>query len=57
MNGLPTQLGGWTRGRFWGVVGVLCVVQAGLLLLFAGRGRRFAPRLRRPGDFRLLGRR
>lgn len=55
MNGPPMEPSGWTRGRFWRVVGVLCVVQAGLILLFAGREHRPSRVAAAPGHFRLLG--
>jgi len=56
MNGPPMEPSGWTRGRFWRVVGVLCIVQAGLILLFAERGLRPSRMAPAPGHFRLLGR-
>jgi TonB family protein len=56
MNGLLMESSGWTRGRFWRVVGVLCIVQAGLILLLAGREHRPFRMAPAPGHFRLLGR-
>ncbi len=55
MNGPPAVSCGWTRGRFWRVAGVLCVVQAGLILLFAGREHRLSRMAPAPGHFHLLG--
>jgi len=54
MNGSVNVPAGWTRGRFWRVAGILCVVQAGLILLFSERGRLAPVALPTPGDFHLL---
>jgi hypothetical protein len=42
MINLPKTKPGWSRGRFWGFMGALLALQAGLILLFAGRGQRTA---------------
>jgi len=55
MNSPPMERSGWTRGRFWRVAGVLCVVQAGLILLFAEREERPSRMVPAPGHFCLLG--
>jgi len=55
MNAPSVELSGWTQGRFWGVVGVLIAVQAGLILLFA-EGQHGASHVApAPSHFRLLG--
>jgi TonB family protein len=56
MNALPKIHGGWTRGRFWRVAGVLCIAQATLILLFAEREQSPFRTVSPPADFRLLGR-
>jgi TonB family protein len=55
MSGPPAIPGGWTRGRFWRVAGVLCVAQAGLILLFGGREQNPSRRAAPAAHFRLLG--
>jgi len=55
VNAPPAISCGWTRGRFWRVTGVLCIVQAGLILLFAEREHRPFRMAPAPGHFRLLG--
>jgi hypothetical protein len=54
MNAPPPALAGWTRRRFWAVVGVFCVAQAGLIMLFAERGNEGAPLTHGPADFHLM---
>ncbi|MGP8198448.1 MAG: energy transducer TonB [Limisphaerales bacterium] len=55
MNGSPAVCGKWTRGRFWRVFGVLCVVQVGLIWLFGGRERGLGRTAPVPGHFGLVG--
>jgi hypothetical protein len=45
----------WPRERFWGVVGVLCVLQAGLIFLFGDRSRALPPLSSQSVRFRALG--
>jgi TonB family protein len=54
MNGPPTVPSGWTRGRFWCVVGVFCALQTGLIMLFAEREHAVPGTTAAPGHFRLL---
>ena len=55
MSPASVQFCGWTRRRFWCVVGVLCLVQAGLIALFGEREREVPRQVRGPGHFRLIG--
>jgi hypothetical protein len=55
MNAPPAKLPGWTRRRFWGVVGVLFAAQVGLILLFAERAHETAALSPAPVRFHLLG--
>jgi TonB family protein len=55
MTGLPTVSSGWTPGRFWRVVGVLCLAQAALILLFVGPDHGLSRNAPAPGHFRLVG--
>jgi hypothetical protein len=48
----PSQ---WTRGRFWGLVGILFALQAGLVMLFAGRVHNASSALPASVHFRLWG--
>lgn len=49
-----TELPGWTRKRFWGVVSALFIAQAGLILLFAERGPGGSHTVPAPVHFRLV---
>jgi hypothetical protein len=55
MNAPPTEFSGWTPGRFWGAVGALIAVQAGLILLFAEGEHGASPLAPVSVHFRLLG--
>jgi TonB family protein len=55
MNSAPPVSGGWTRRRFWGVVGLLFVAQASLILLFGGGGLRGPGAVPAPAHFLVLG--
>lgn len=51
----PTVPRGWAPGKFWGVVAALCLVQAGLILLFAGRSRELNPVVPPAEAVRIIG--
>ena len=50
----PAEPAQWTRGRFLGLVGVLFVLQAGLILLFAEREQSSSHVVPPPGHFGLV---
>src|SRR5258708_31384943 len=51
----PIEPAQWTRGRFLGLVGVLFVLQAGLILLFAEREQSSSHAIPSPAQFGLMG--
>ncbi len=55
MKSVIKECASWTRGRFLGVVGVLFVLQAGLLFLFGDRSQPQPQVAARPVRFRSLG--
>jgi hypothetical protein len=55
MKSIIKDRASWTRGRFLGVVGVLLVLQAGLLFLFGDRSQPQPQVAARPVRFRALG--
>jgi hypothetical protein len=55
MNPPPSELSGWTRGRFWSVAGALFAAQAGLIVLFAEGEHRASHVAPAPVHLRLLG--
>jgi len=55
MKSPATEPSQWTRGRFLWLVGVLFVLQAGLILLFAERAPSVSSLAPTPVHFRLLG--
>jgi hypothetical protein len=55
MKNAVQQASSWTRGRFFGIMGVLFVLQAGLIILFGDRSRPLPPWSAPSVRFRALG--
>jgi hypothetical protein len=56
MSGPHPIPGGWTRAKFYGVAGMLCVIQAGLIFLFLTRGHTTSIAAAATTSFRMLDR-